>query len=124
MAEIIPYIIYKDVPEALDWLGRAFGFTEHMRTDTPSGMHAEMLFEGRKIMMGQGGEELRMKPPGPGGRATQGVFVYLEGVDAHFERAKAAGAEIVDGLADHGYGRTYTARDLDGHPWYFTEAPR
>ena len=124
MAEIIPYLFYGDVPKALDWLSRAFGFTEHMRTETPSGgMHAEMTFEGRKIMMGQGGEEWRMMPPGRDGTATQGVFVYLKGVDAHFARAEAAGAEIVQGLADHGYGRTYTARDLDGHPWYFTEAP-
>ena len=123
MAEIIPYIIYRDVPEAIAWLSRAFGFAEHMRTGTPTGMHAEMLFEGRKIMMGQGGEEWRMKAPAPDGVATQGVFVYLKGVDAHFARAEAAGAEIVAGLADHGYGRTYTVRDVDGHPWYFTEAP-
>ena len=123
-AEIIPYIFYQDVPKALDWLARAFGFTEHMRVETPSGgMHAEMLFEGRKIMMGQGAKDWRMMPPGPDGDATQGVFVYLKGVDAHFERAKAAGAEIVQEIADHGYGRTYTVRDLDGHPWYFTEAP-
>jgi uncharacterized glyoxalase superfamily protein PhnB len=123
-AEIIPYIFYQDVPKALDWLARAFGFTEHMRVGTPSGgMHAEMLFEGRKIMMGQGAKDWRMMPPGPDGDATQGVFVYLKGVDAHFERAKAAGAEIVQEIADHGYGRTYTVRDLDGHPWYFTEAP-
>lgn len=124
MAEIIPYLIYSDVPKALDWLTRAFGFTEHMRVGTPSGsMHAEMMFEGRKIMMGQGGEQWRLGSPGLGGTATQGVFVYLKDVDAHFERAKTAGVEIVCGLADHGYGRTYTARDLDGHPWYFTEAP-
>lgn len=41
--EIIPYIFYRDVPAALDWLARAFGFTEEMRTSTPSGgMHGEM----------------------------------------------------------------------------------
>jgi hypothetical protein len=28
--EIIPYIFYRDVPAALDWLTRAFGFAEHM----------------------------------------------------------------------------------------------
>jgi hypothetical protein len=78
-AEIIPYIFYQDVPKALDWLARAFGFTEHMRVGTPSGgMHAEMLFEGRKIMMGQGAKDWRMMPPGPDGDATQGVFVYLK----------------------------------------------
>lgn len=38
--EIIPYIFYRDVPAALAWLARAFGFTEEMRHATPSGMHA------------------------------------------------------------------------------------
>jgi uncharacterized glyoxalase superfamily protein PhnB len=59
--EIIPYIFYRDVPAALDWLSRAFGFVEVMRTGTPSGgMHGEMTLDGRRIMMGQGNAELRM----------------------------------------------------------------
>ncbi len=37
---------------------------------------------------------------------------------------RAAGAEIVVPPRDESYGRTYTARDLDGHPWFFTTAPR
>jgi uncharacterized glyoxalase superfamily protein PhnB len=40
--EIFPYIFYRDVPAALDWLSRAFGFTEEMRHATPGGMHAQM----------------------------------------------------------------------------------
>lgn len=47
--EIIPYIFYRDVPAALDWLSRGFGFTEEMRHATPSGMHAQMKFRGRRI---------------------------------------------------------------------------
>jgi PhnB protein len=43
-------------------------------------------------------------------------------VDAHYERARSAGAEI-DAPRDESYGRTYTARDIDGHPWFFTEPP-
>ena len=54
-AEIIPYIFYRDVPAGLEWLTRAFGFAEEMRTGTPSGaMHGEMTFAGQRIMMGQG----------------------------------------------------------------------
>jgi hypothetical protein len=42
--EIIPYIFYRDVPAALDWLAHAFGFIETMSTGTPSGgMHGEMM---------------------------------------------------------------------------------
>jgi uncharacterized glyoxalase superfamily protein PhnB len=50
--EIIPYIFF---PAALDWLTRAFGFAETMRTTTPNGgTHGEMTFDGQRIMMGQG----------------------------------------------------------------------
>jgi uncharacterized glyoxalase superfamily protein PhnB len=122
--EIIPYLFYNDVPAALDWLGRAFAFVEEMRHATPSGgMHAQMLLDGQRIMMGKGGAS-----PGSGGprdvsAATQGVFVYLAEVDAHYAKAVAAGAEITHALGDLDYGRSYSALDLEGHPWYFTTPP-
>jgi uncharacterized glyoxalase superfamily protein PhnB len=121
--EIIPYLYYRDVPAALDWLARVFGFREESRHSTPSGgMHASMLLDGQRIMMGQGSGEWRMLPPGPGGNATVGIFVYVPDVQAHHDHAAAAGAEIGQPLADHGYGLTYTVHDLAGHPWFFTQA--
>jgi PhnB protein len=120
--EIIPYIFYRDVPAALEWLARAFGFKEDMRTGTPSGgMHGEMSLDGQRIMMGQGATQWGMVSPRDAGTATMGVFIYLD--DAHHARAQAAGAEIVRAPHDESYGRTYTARDLDGHPWFFTTPP-
>jgi PhnB protein len=122
--QIIPYIFYRDVAEALDWLSRAFGFKEIMRVGTPSGgMHGEMDFDGHRIMMGQGAADRRMKSVRDVGAATQGVFIYLADVDRHYERARDAGAEIEKPPADLDYGRSYTARDLDGHPWFFTTPP-
>ncbi len=122
--QIIPYIFYSDVPAALEWLARAFGFTEEMRDATPGGgMHAQMTFDGQRIMMGQGGEAWGMLSPRKAGAATQGVFIYLADVDAHHARACAAEAEIVDPPREHSYGRSYTARDLDGHSWFFTTPP-
>jgi uncharacterized glyoxalase superfamily protein PhnB len=121
--QIIPYIFYLDVPTALDWLSRAFGFEEEMRHPTPSGMHAQMTFRGQRIMMGQGSRDWRMRSPAETRSATMGVFIYLADVDAHYERASAAGAEIVHPPHDEEWGRTYTARDLDGHPWFFTTPP-
>ena len=61
--EVIPYLFYHDVPAALDWLGRAFGFKEELRHATPSGMHAQMTFDGQRIMMGQGSPDWRMQSP-------------------------------------------------------------
>jgi uncharacterized glyoxalase superfamily protein PhnB len=118
--EIIPYIFYRDVPSALEWLARALGFKEEMRTGTPSGMHGEMSLNGWRIMMGQGAKQWGMISPRESKVATMGVFIYLDDVDAHHARAQAAGAEIVHPPHDEPYGRTYTARDLDGHPWFFT----
>src|SRR6266478_9623708 len=58
--QIIPYLFYRDVPAALDWLARAFGFVEEMRHATPGGMHAQMTLYGQRIMMGQGSKEWGM----------------------------------------------------------------
>jgi uncharacterized glyoxalase superfamily protein PhnB len=52
-----------------------------------------------------------------------GVFVYLDDADAYHARAAAAGAEIERLSHDEDYGRTYTARDLNGHLWFYTTAP-
>ena len=121
--EVIPYIFYRDVPAALEWLGHAFGFVEELRHATESGMHAQMTLDGQRIMMGQGSKDWRMQSPSETKIATMGIFIYLADVDAHFSRAREAGAEIVQALHDEPYGRTYTARDLDGHPWFFTTPP-
>jgi PhnB protein len=120
--EIIPYIFYRDVSAALEWLTRAFGFAEIMRTATPNGgTHGEMTLDGQRIMLGQGSKELVSAHEADA--ATQGIFVYLADVDTHYERAQAAGAEIVKPPEDLPYGRSYTARDPDGHPWFFTTPP-
>ena len=125
MTQIIPYIFYRDVPAALDWLARAFGFVEVMRTGTPrGGMHGEMTLDGHKIMMGQGLREKRMLSAAEAGATTQGVFIYLDDVDAHHARARDAGATIDMPPEDLPYGRSYTAIDLDGHPWFFTTPPK
>ena len=119
--QIIPYLVYRDIGAALDFLTRAFGFKEEMRVGTPSGgMHGEASFQGQLVMMGQGAHERSMQSPRDAGAATMGVFIYLDDVDKHYEVAKAAGAEIVHPPKDVEYGRTYWANDPEGHPWFFT----
>ncbi len=68
--------------------------------------------------MGQGAKQWGMASPHETGLATMGVFVYIDDVDTHHARATAAGAEIVQPPHEQSYGRTYTARDLDDHPWF------
>ena len=123
--QIIPYLFYRDVGAALDFLSRAFGFKEEMRHATPSGgMHGEASFQGQLVMLGQGGGEHSLTTPKAAGGATMGVFIYLDDVDRHYEVAKAAGAEIVHAPKDAPYGRNYWANDPEGHPWFFTKPAR
>jgi hypothetical protein len=73
--QIIPYLFYSDVPAALDFLTRAFGFKEEMRVGTPSGgMHGEASFKGQLVMMGQGAHERSLKTPKAVGAATMGCL--------------------------------------------------
>ena len=49
-----------------------------------------------------------------------GVYLFIEQIDTHYERAKAAGARMVLDIQDQAYGgRGYTCTDLEGHLWSF-----
>ena len=50
-----------------------------------------------------------------------GVLVYVDDIDAHFERAQAAGATILSPLEEGGEGKRYRAEDLEGHRWMFIQ---
>ncbi len=85
--------------------------------------HAEMELADAVVMMGHPGPEYRS--PRRLGQVTQNVYVYVDDVDAHFKRAKAAGATILEEPADQFYGdRRYGADDLEGHRWYFAQHVR
>jgi PhnB protein len=115
--QIIPYLFYRDVGAALDFLCRAFGFKEEMRHGTPSGgMHGEASLQGQLVMLGQRAHQRSSTTPKDAGGATTGVFVYIDDLDKHYEVARTAGAEIVHPPKDVEYGRTYWANDPEGHP--------
>ena len=120
---LFPFLRYRDAPAAIDWLVKAFGFEEQMVVPGENGTiaHAQLSVASGIIMLGTArDDELRMKSPRDLGAVNQGIYVHLEDVDAHCERARAAGAEIVRGLESTDYGsREYTARDLEGHLWSF-----
>jgi uncharacterized glyoxalase superfamily protein PhnB len=73
------------------------------------------------IMLGSYKDDVfRYKTPREVGGVTQGAYLYVADIDAHFARAKAAGAEVVVPLKDTDYGsREYSARDPEGHLWHF-----
>ena len=120
---IVPYLLYEDVDAALDFLSRAFGFREHLRFTGSEGYvnHAEMRLGDGVIFLGDPGEDYRN--PKRLGRETVGIHVRVDDVDAHYERARAAGATITEEPSDQAYGdRRYTAVDPEGHKWFFAES--
>ena len=122
---ITPYLLYEDVAGALDWLGRAFGFRERLRSEASDGTvwHAEMELEDASVMLGDPGPDYR-NPRSLGG-STILVHVYVEDVDAHCERARAAGAVIHMEPTDEPYGdRRYDCEDPEGHRWSFAQRVR
>jgi uncharacterized glyoxalase superfamily protein PhnB len=117
---ITPYLLYEDCDAALEFLSRAFGFEEVLRYTGEAGYvnHAEMRIGDASLFMGDPGDDYRN--PKKVGHETVGIYVLVDDVDAHHARAKAEGADIRDEPADQEYGeRRYTARDHEGHVWFF-----
>ena len=122
---ISPYLLYEDVDAAVDWLTAAFGFTETVRLRGPDGRanHAELRLGDGLVMLGNPGPGYRS--PNRLGGATQLIYVYVDDVAAHYERARAGGARILREPADQFYGdRTYGAEDPEGHHWSFAQHVR
>jgi uncharacterized glyoxalase superfamily protein PhnB len=114
---VIPVLYYPDVRAAVAWLSAAFGFEE--RVQIGESHRSQMKIGEGAVILG----DIRHDRHAPrAGEATHGVMVRVEDARAHCERAKAHGAVILDELRDFPYGeRQYTAADLAGHQWTFTE---
>ena len=119
---VLPHVVYQDVGEAIAWLRRVFGFVEHYRYGEPVN-GAQMHLGDAWIMVRR--EQEGSVSPARAGFGTQSLTVFVEDVEAHFQRAKAAGAKIVEELHETAYGELqYGVEDLDGHHWLFSRHAR
>jgi uncharacterized glyoxalase superfamily protein PhnB len=131
---VIPMISYEDGIAALEWLANAFGFRETARLAGPDGRlsHGEMEADDGLIMLASPTpdyqspkthrdvcEQARKWSAAPW--IIDGVLVYVDDLDAHLRRAKAAGATILSDIEEGPPGRRYRAEDLEGHRWFFFE---
>jgi uncharacterized glyoxalase superfamily protein PhnB len=118
-----PILAYRDARAAISFLTDAFGFEEraaYARDDDPSIIeHGEMRWPlGGGIMFGSAGKD--DSPFGQRAPGNDSVYVVCDDPDGLFERAVAAGAEVVRGLVDEDYGsRGFTVRDPEGNLWSF-----
>ena len=119
---VLSHIEYRNLQEAIVWLSKAFGFVEHYRYGNPvSG--AQMSAGNGWIMLKQARRE--DATPKRLGFGTQSLTIFIEDIEAHFQRAKSAGAVIVEDLHETEYGELqYGAEDLDGHHWLFSRHAR
>jgi uncharacterized glyoxalase superfamily protein PhnB len=131
---LVSCVFYKDPIAAMKWLEKAFGFeTTTLLTDAEGNVgHAEMSFLDAPVSIGGewagpqlGGAKMR-SPASLGGAGSQFIRIELpRDLDAHCERARAAGARITAEPEDQFYGaRTYRAMDPEGHIWNFSQAVR
>lgn len=130
---VIPMIAYEDGPKAMDWLAKAFGFRERdRRVENGRLTHGEMEAGGGVIMMATPSPHYhgpkRHREECESARAwhdvpyiIDGLLVYIDDVDAHFDRASAAGATILSPVETSPDGKRYRAEDLEGHRWMFVE---
>jgi uncharacterized glyoxalase superfamily protein PhnB len=114
---LYPSMRYRDAPAAIEFLKKAFGFEERQVIANPDGTiaHAELSLGPSILMLGSARDDMFGKRVGDGW-----LYVAVDDADAHHDRAKAAGAQIVSELHDTDYGsRDYHARDPEGNWWMF-----
>jgi uncharacterized glyoxalase superfamily protein PhnB len=119
---ISPALFYQNADAAIAFLVAAFGFrSRHVSRDEQGAvLHAELTFRDSVIMVGSENLTRRWRSPLSLGGVTQSFSVVVEDADAHFARARAAGAQIVREPQDEPYGgRGYEALDQENNWWYF-----
>src|SRR5262245_55274930 len=114
---ISPAVFYDDAGAAIDWLCRVFGFEVRLKVEGEGGRieHSELTFGDGLVMVGQAGDTPKRprshckSPRSVGGANTQSLAIFVDDVDAHCERARAAGATIAQEPETHDYGADYWA---------------
>ncbi|MGP1281599.1 MAG: VOC family protein [Parasphingopyxis sp.] len=126
---IIANLRYEDAPGAIDFLCEAFGLERHAifsDDENPHIVHnAQLVRDGHMIMLATATDSewtkaASMTVPAVAGCNTIALYVVIEDVDAHCERARAAGAKIIREPQGEDYGgRNYGALDPEGYAWSF-----
>ena len=118
---ITPTIAVKDAAAAIEFYKKAFGAVEVMRFPGPGGkgiMHAEIRIGDSPLMLGDEMPILGAKSPESVGGSTGALHLYVDNVDAWFERAVAAGAKPKVPLTNMFWGdRICRVHDPFGHEW-------
>jgi uncharacterized glyoxalase superfamily protein PhnB len=133
MADVVPFVGYEDCGAAAVWLARAFGFAELERFDDGGVVtHVTLQAGDGLVFLGHPGDtyvnplHLRERCDAAARMyevpwVVDGVWVAVDELDAHCERARAAGARVLSEPQDTPHGRQYRVEDLEGHRWMFAQ---
>jgi MerR family transcriptional regulator, thiopeptide resistance regulator len=119
--DVIPLLACSDIAAEHDFLVNVLGFASAVIERTRDGtiVHAEVRAGPHRIWLHRADEADDLVPPGPRGSAGGGIVVHVPDVDAHRERVRAAGADVLFEPRDEDYGqREYGVRDPEGHLWW------
>jgi PhnB protein len=117
---VTPYLIVSGAAKALNYYKKAFGASELMRLDGPNGTiaHAEMQIGNARLMLADEAPEMGHKSPQSIGGSGTGLMLYVDHVDATFERAIAGGGKVMKPVENQFYGdRSGSLTDPFGHTW-------
>jgi len=117
---LTPFLTVRDAVRAIEFYKQAFGAVERGVAKGPDGkvMHAELKIGDSIIMLSDEYPEFGSLSPQSTGGAGMGLHIYLDGVDAAFDRAVKAGAQVEMPVMDQFWGDRYgKLKDPFGHNW-------
>ncbi len=126
-------LFYREPIAAIDWLVRALGFEVRIKVVGDDGAlhHSELTRGGGVVMVSSAAADpSRRSPAALGGGNTQALMIYVDGVDALCQRARAAGAKVISEPKDTDYGAEYWCdrgceiEDPEGHRFWLVQRLR
>ena len=119
--DVVPLLVCSDIVGEHEFLVSVLGFRSVEVERMPDGtvVHAEVTAGSRRIWLHREDATAGLVPPRSSGSAGGGMVIHVADVDAHHERARAAGADVLYEPRDEDYGqREYGVRDPEGHLWW------
>jgi PhnB protein len=120
MHTITPHLVVRDPIAASAWYADALGGVERNRVPLPGGkvLSVEVRFGDSSVMVADEFPDFGIVSPLTIGDSAVVLHLFTHDVDALWQRAVAAGAEVIHPLDDQFWGdRQGQVRDPFGHKW-------
>jgi PhnB protein len=118
---LTPHLVVKGASKAIEFYKKAFGAQEIGRLTAPDGktvMHADLKIGDSHVFLADEFPEMGCRGPESVGGTSVTIHMYVEDVDAAFNKAVAAGAQVRMPVSDMFWGDRYgVLADPFGHAW-------